>query len=272
MTNQLHGFIEDMPNDDYHRAKGVSKTGLDKIDRSPAHYRWPKKRSSTRNMEIGTAIHTAILEPERFKKEYIATLAVKRTEKAYKEVAKDNGSENTLTAPEAESVMGMQKSVQNDMAASHILDMPGKPELSAFVTDPETGIQIRARYDWITDNGIVLDIKKTQDLRKFNRSVMDYRYHVQDAMYSHIYELITGEPLQGFYFLAVEEDSPHSCKVFELDDLSKEIGYHYYRKNLRTYAECINSGEWPHADLGDELLELPNWALSQYENDLEVKL
>lgn len=272
MNDQLHGFIEDMPNDDYHRAKGVSKTGLDKIDRSPAHYRWPKKRSSTRNMEIGTAIHTAILEPERFAIDYKVAEADKRTEKAYKEIAKENGGECTLTTPESIGVIGMQKSVQANVAASHILNMPGKPELSAFVTDPETGIQIRARYDWITDNGIVLDVKKTQDLRKFNRSVMDYRYHVQDAMYSHIYELLTGEKLQAFLFLAVEEDSPHSSKVFELDETAKEIGFHYYRKNLRTYAECINSGEWPHADLGDEMLELPNWALSQYENDLEVKL
>ena len=269
MSNQLHGFHENMPNDDYHKSEGVSKTGLDKIERSPAHYKWPKKHNATRNMEIGTAIHTAILEPERFDIDYKIAEANKRTDKSYRDLAKENGGECTLTTPESIGILGMQKSVYDNVEATALLKLKGRAELSAFITDPETGIQIRARYDWLTDSGICVDLKKTQDLRKFSRSVVDYRYHVQDAMYSFIYKQITGDDLT-FYFLAVEEDSPHSCKLFELDDLGKEIGAHYFRKNLRTYAECMNSGKWPHKDLGAGVLEMPNWLVSQYEESLEV--
>ena len=71
MSEKLHGFYEDMPNETYHASEGVSKSGLDLMDRSPAHYKNPKLRKSTRNMEIGTAIHAGILEPERFDKEYV---------------------------------------------------------------------------------------------------------------------------------------------------------------------------------------------------------
>jgi len=271
INEKLHGFYENMPNDSYHNSNGISKSGLDLIDRSPAHYKWPKKRSSTRNMEVGTAIHAAILEPERFDKEYVLVDCDKRNVKEYKEAVKANplGAEMTLSKPEADNVLGMRESVEDNLEAMTHLRSKGKAELSAFATDPETGVILRARYDWITDDGIVVDVKKTQDLRKFSRSVSDYRYHVQEAVYRHVYKLITGDDLQAFYFLAVEEESPHSNKMFLLDDLALEIGQHYFRKNLRQYAECINSGKWPHRQL-DSVLDLPNWEVSKYESDLEV--
>jgi exodeoxyribonuclease VIII len=269
MSNQRHGFYKDMPNDDYHASEGISKSGLDKINRSPAHYKYPKKSKSTRNMEIGTAIHAAILEPERFDKEYCVVSCDSRQKKEYKEQAAKFTGEMTLTKPESVNVLGMRESVESNLDAMKLLRIEGDAELSAFATDPETGIQIRARYDWITKDGIVVDVKKTQDLRKFAKSVAEYRYHVQEAFYRHVYRLITGEELKAFYFLAVEEESPHSNELFLLDDLSREIGEHYYRKDLRTYARCVENNYWPHGEF-ETVLELPNWEVSKYESDLEV--
>lgn len=266
MSKKLHGFYEDMPNDSYHKSEGVSKSGLDLIDRSPAHYKYPKSRKSTRNMEIGTAIHAAILEPVRFDKEYCIVDCDKRTEKAYKAALAIHGSELTLTKPESVNVLGMRESVHGNHEAMQFLTLPGKAELSAFATDPETGITLRARFDWITNDGVSVDVKKTQDLRKFGRSVSDYRYHVQEAVYRHVYKLITGDDLQAFYFLAVEEESPHSNEMFLLDDEAREIGEFYFRKNLIEYAECLNSGKWPHNHIG-ELISLPYYAFNQYEKD-----
>jgi len=263
------GFIKDLPNDDYHKMEGVSKTGLDKIERSPAHYKFREFKDPTRAMAIGSAIHCAILEPDRFGKDYKVTECKARTEKAYKEAKAEFGGEFALTAQEGLKVLGMQESVGNNLEAMQYLTAPGNAELSAVITDPETGITIRCRYDWITDSGVSVDVKKTQDIRKFAKTVFDYRYHVQDAMYSFIYKQITGEDLR-FYFLAVEEEKPHSSQMFLLDDTALEIGNYYFRKNLRTYAECVNADKWPHPDCEEGLIELPNWAISQYENDLEV--
>lgn len=269
----MNRFIVDMSNEDYHQYEGVSKSGLDKIARSPAHYKYSEYKPSTRAMVIGTAIHAAILEPERFDEEYSITECKARTEKAYKEEVKKSCADLVLTAQEGKKVIGMRESVESNYAAMKLLRAPGKAELSAICVDPETGITIRARYDWITDNGIVVDVKKTQDIRpaKFVRSVSDYRYHVQDAMYSFIYKLITGDDLQAFLFLGVEEEAPHSNALYELDDLSKEMGAFYFRRDLRVYAECVNSGKWPHPET-DGVLELPNWTINQYENDIEVML
>ncbi len=269
------GFVEGMPNEEYHAYEGVSKSGLDKVARSPAHYKYSKQKDPTRAMEIGTAIHAAILEPERFDKEYVITDASLRTAKAYKDAKAIHGSELTLTKPEGEKVIGMREAVESNYKAMiHLRRAPGKAELSAICTDPETGVTIRARFDWLNDERVAVDVKKTQDIRahKFCRSVSDYRYHVQEAMYSFIYKQITGDDLSAFYFLAVEEEAPHSTQMFLLDDLAREMGEFYFRRDLRAYAECVNAGKWPHPDGGDGVIELPNWSVSTYENDLEVMI
>ena len=266
----MSGFVE-LSNEDYHSYEGISKSGLDKIARSPAHYRYSEQRESTRAMVIGTAIHAAILEPERFDLEYVITECKARTESAYKKAKAVHGDELTLTAQEGKKVSNMREAVENNFEAMQFLRAPGKAEASAICIDPETGITIRARFDWITDSGVAVDVKKTQDLRKFGRSVFDYRYHVQEAMYSYVYKLVTGDDLQAFYFLAVEEEAPHSNQMFLLDDLAREMGEFYFRRDLRTYARCKDSGIWPHPAL-DNIIDMPNWAVAQYENELEVIL
>ena len=261
-----------MPNEDYHSYEGISKSGLDKIARSPAYFKGVKQKEPTRAMAIGTAIHAAILEPERFDTEYCITEAKLRTAKEYKDAKAIHGGELTLTATEGDKVLGMRQAVQNNQEAMAALNAEGKAELSAFCKDPETGITIRARFDWITNDRVVVDVKKTQDVRipKFIKSVADYRYHVQDAMYSFIYKQITGDDLAAFYFLAVEEEAPHSNRMFELDALAKEMGMFYFRRYLRTYADCLDSGKWPQPNDGDGVIGLSNWAVNAYEDDLEI--
>ena len=266
-------FIEGMPNETYHALEGISKSGLDKMARSPAHYKHGVYKPATTNMHIGTAIHAAILEPERFDSEYVIVGGDRRG-KEYKDAVKDVGLELVLLSKDHVKVLAMRESCHDNFAAMEILTKPGKAELSAICTDPETGVQIRARFDWITDCGISLDVKKTQDIRqdKFAKSVFDYRYHVQDAVYSFVYQQVTGRPIQAFKFLAVEEEAPNSSMVYELGEIEKEMGAYYFRRDLRAYAECVNSGKWPHPTGGDGIIELSNWAVSQYENDLEVMI
>jgi len=261
-------YYTDVPNEDYHQAPGISKSGLDLIDRSPAHYRYAPPRKTTRNMEIGTAIHTALLEPERFASEYMLLRDVTdRRASAYKEAVKVYGSERTLTGPEADKVAGMQEAVYANPHARKLLESDGWRELSGVVKDPETGAICRHRFDLLTVGGIAVDIKKTQDARAdaFQRAVYNYRYHVQAAFYADQHFWITGEPLKAFAFLAVEEEMPHGCRVYVLDDYAMAIGREAYRANLKRYAACVDAGEWPSYDSKPETLSLPAWALKNHQ-------
>ena len=271
-TIEPGSYYADVPNEVYHSMSGISKSGLDLINRSPAHYAHRVARAPSRNMEMGTAIHTALLEPERFATDYMLLREVKdRRTSAYKEAVKVYGSERTLTGPEADKVAGMQEAVYANPHARKLLESDGWRELSGMANDPETGATCRHRFDLLTVDGIAVDVKKTQDARPeaFQRSVYNYRYHVQAAFYADQYYWITGNRLKGFMFLAIEEEMPHGVQVYYLDDSSLAIGREEYRADLARYARCITDSDWPAYDSRPSLLSLPDWVLSRYENDLE---
>lgn len=72
------GIYPDIPNSDYHKGPGISKSGLDLIAKSPAHYYHAVNAANdnepTAAQALGTAFHTLLLEPEVFKKEYVVEL------------------------------------------------------------------------------------------------------------------------------------------------------------------------------------------------------
>lgn len=267
-------FVLGMPNEDYHKYDGASKSVLDKVDISPAHHACAEPFASTRAMEIGTAIHAAVLEPAMFDSDYLLLKDVtKRTQSEYKQAVKAKGtSELVLTGPEADKVMGMKLSVEGNDDWNSRYAMEHFTELSAFVICPVTGVQLRCRYDFLAGCGISVDLKKTQDARyeAFQKSVANYRYHVQDAFYSYVYELITGHPLQAFWFLAIEENAPNTSKMYRLDDEAKAIGKRQFMANLEDYALADKTGDWKSYDTTAELMSLPAWALDDEDEGVEL--
>ena len=264
----IPALVAGMPNDVYHAAAGISNSGLSLVARSPAHYYHAPAHSGSRAMEIGTAFHTALLEPERFAAEYMVVTVDDRRVSAYKDAAKVFGGEKTLTASEGASVAVMSESIRGNVAAHAIMSQPGTAELSAFVFDPETGVLMRCRFDWLTYDGICVDLKKTQDCREFafSRSLHNYRYHVQAAMYSHIYELLFGKPLQLFKILAVEENPPCANVLYDIDPLAMQHGHKLYREALAAYAEALESGQWETYS-GTGVVTLPEFVLAALDNN-----
>ena len=261
-------LVADMPNDAYHAAPGVSKSGLDLIHRSPAHYHLSAKREPTRAMAIGTAIHTALLEPERFASEYVLLSDTRdRRASEYKEAVKHHDPERVLVAKEAANVAGMQETVRSNSDVRALLDADGHRELSVFAHDPDTGTLVRCRFDLLTTAGAALDLKKTQDarVREFERAIARYRYHVQVAFYSDVFEWATGRTLPEFLLLAVEEEPPHTAVPYTLGDMSLAQGRREYRADLDRYAECVASGEWPGYVPDSHIIDVPDWAIDDEE-------
>lgn len=258
---------DQLTNEAYHAAPGISKSGLDLVARSPAHYAYAAPRESTRAMEVGTAIHCSILEPDRFATDYMMLREVTdRRASAYKEACKVWSAERVLTGTEADKVAGMQESVRSNRHLADFLGAPGQCELSVFATDPETGVLVKCRFDKLLDSHAAVDLKKTQDIRDFGKSVANYGYHIQAAFYSDVYEWATGEKLDGFVFAAVEEVMPHASAPFFLDDEAMEIGRIEYRKALNTYAECLASDEWPGIECEPQEIQLPYWYMNKFDD------
>jgi len=258
-------LTKDLSNDAYHAHPAISKSGLDLITRSPAHYAYRAPKEPTRAMEIGTAIHTALLEPERYAAQYQVVDCDDRRASVYKEAVKVHGSERVLTRAEADKITGMSASVQGNPHAQALLrhDLASF-EVSIITKDPETGVDVKCRFDLLAGNK-ALDLKKTQDARAdaFAKSVANYRYMLQAAFYTDVYRWETGMELEAFGFLVVEEEMPHASAIYVLDDTALEYGRMLYRKELNLYADCLDTGVWPSVDQTPQILSLPSWVYKE---------
>lgn len=271
---KLEGLISGMPNDVYHNVPdSISKSGLDLINRSPAHYFYAQKKEPTRAMQLGTALHTAILEPDVFSRHYVLLREVSdRRSSIYKEAVKTHGADNVLTGPEADLVAGMQESVYANDKARRLIQGCEHKEISVFATCPATGLNIRCRFDGLSIEGnYAIDLKTTRDARpdEFSKSIYNYRYHVQDAFYRYVYSCATGKRLDRFEFIVVESEIPHATMIYHLDDISLSIGRHETRANLSTAAGCTESGVWPAYPNSDEIISIPEWAIMRYEAETD---
>lgn len=263
----------ELTNEQYHAHESISKSGLDMIARSPAHYRYGERREPTRAMVIGSAVHAAILEPELFASQYMLLRDVKdRRASEYKQAVAVYGADNVLTGTEADYVAGIQESVRTHGPLSALLAEPGRAELSVITTDPVTGVAVRCRFDWLTDDGRPLDLKTTLDARPdaFSRSVSNYRYHVQAAFYCDVWEWETGDKLDRMIFAALEKSMPNAVALYMLDDEAMMVGRKLYREDLNTYARCLESGHWPAYEGCVQLLNLPPWAVEFEEEQEEI--
>lgn len=270
-----------LPMNDYHRAPGVSKTALDKITQSPAHYQhWlnEPEPEPTDAMQVGKAFHMAVLEPHRFETGVVTAPEVNKRTKAGKQeleaFQKEHSDKIILRPDQIELVQAMRDSVYQHRVARACLSAAGHPEVSVFWEDFITGEQLKCRPDYWRRDNIILDLKGVRDASPhgFQKAMANYRYHVQAALYLDGCQEAHGERPRGFVLIAVEKEPPYLVGVYTLDAQALQLGQIQYRKDLETLSRCRLTGSWP--GYGDEIqeLELPVWAQRKLENETEVAL
>ena len=261
------GLIPDLPIDQYHGGIGVSKSQLDQFAKSPAHYlaSLTTPRKETPAMRIGSIFHGMVLEPERVKIA-VAPACDKRTrdgKATWEAFCLENAGAEIVTADEGEMLNGMAASVKAHPAASALLSGAGIAEGSCWWYDDQSGELCRCRPDFYREDGIIVDLKTTEDasLEGFTKSVAKYRYAVQAAMYADGVEWATGTTVKAFAFIAVEKQPPYAVQCFQLDFQATEAGRVTYKNLLLDLADCKIAKKFPAYSDKVETISLPNWAL-----------
>ncbi|MDC9598947.1 PD-(D/E)XK nuclease-like domain-containing protein [Xenorhabdus anantnagensis] len=261
------GIYYDISNEDYHSGEGVSKSQLDIIDQSPAELIWqrtaPVDDEKIKSLDMGTALHCLLLEPDEFGKRFAIEPKLDRRTKTGKEEAEAfdlaNQDKIVLTQEESRKLLIMRDSAMSHPIAKWCLEAAGKSESSIYWNDPESDVLCRCRPDkLISEHHYIVDVKSTADMDRFDRTFYDYRYHVQDTFYSDGYRALTGE-IPTFVFLAVSTTvncGRYPVRIFIMDEQAKLAGRAAYQRNLATYAQCLKTNEWP----GIRTLSLPHWA------------
>ena len=269
------GIYYGISNENYHAGPGISKSQLDDIADTPALYLWrknaPVDTTKTKTLDLGTAFHCRVLEPEEFSNRFIVapefnrrTNAGKEEEKAFLMECASTGK-MVITAEEGRKIELMYQSVMALPLGQWLVESAGHAESSIYWEDPETGILCRCRPDKIIPEfHWIMDVKTTADIQRFKTAYYDYRYHVQDAFYSDGYEAQFGvQPT--FVFLVASttiECGRYPVEIFMMGEEAKLAGQQEYHRNLRTLSDCLNTDEWP----AIKTLSLPRWA-KEYAND-----
>ena len=259
-------YVSDMPADVYHQHDSASSTGLRLLMRSPDHFKNGEEKDQTRAMVLGSALHTACLEPDIFYDTYtLLRSSENRMTSEYKEAKKEFGEEFVLVKPEIEKIEGMAKNLRKSAIADILYDPSTKKELSGFAIDPETGLMCRHRFDAIIIGDVAIDLKTTTDARKpaFEKKILNFGYHIQASFYADQHKWITGEEIKKFIFVAIETSAPYAVKVYELEPDSMDAGRKKYRQALNEYAQCKASDTWPAYDQEIETIGIPQWALEK---------
>jgi hypothetical protein len=143
----------------------------------------------------------------------------------------------------------------------------GYAEASLFATDPETGVGLRARFDYFAPKAV--DLKTTGKLATKARwpwTVYEFGYDVQQEHYRHVRSLIEGDP-GGFVFVAVETTPPYLVGKYELDDEYVEIGAGKALRARRLFAECTASGVWPRYSREIQIVQPPMPAIYDFQDN-----
>lgn len=268
----MNGIILDLDETEYHRHPALSSTGARQLLESPARFRYMQDHPQPPKdvFDLGTAVHSkvlgtgwgvTVLDHDDFR-----TKAAREERDAVRAA----GSVPILRADYV-NVEAIAEAVLTHPTGRLLLEQAGAAETSVFANDPDTGVDVRARFDFLPDlttgNPIAVDLKTTGKSASpdgFSKSVANFGYDVQEGHYDDTLWLATGEQIP-FVFLVVETAAPHLVGVHQLDVVWRDMGKAKARRARDIFATCTESGEWPGYPAAVDLISPPQWAIYQHE-------
>ena len=269
---------EDVSNEDYHAGPAISSSGLklllaDGPDAFKHCYIDGNRTESTPAMALGTALHCAVLEPDKYKGIYVSdkdaiALGSRRTN-AYKAKLEQLSSGGKVVLPEddLEKVKAMRDNLL-DCPAGQFLFGGASTEKSIYWKEDEILCKVRLdSIKQVEDYYVVCDIKTTsKPLREFNKQILNFGYHTSAAMYALGVERVLNKPVK-FVWAVVSTKPPYSKRFVTINNDSFETGYDNFRKGLKLYKQCLTNGVWPSYkedyESGNifEEISIPHWAI-----------
>jgi exodeoxyribonuclease VIII len=263
------GRYDNISIEQYHReCPGWSKSALDKVNRSMAHYFASKEtKEQTPAMLFGSAFHCAVLEPSRYDLEYCVEPEVdKRTKEGkakYAEFIQLTLGLTPISGGSAESIAKMRDAIYSHPTAGALFNA-GDAEHSFFWTDPKTGLLCKCRPDYLRKDNIVVELKTTSDASyfSFQKDIAKYRYYVQGAFFCDGISSVIKESVNEFIVVAIEKEEPYGIGIYKLDEDCLNIGRAAYRMDLQkivAYENTPDNDKWAGYPEFVQDMFLPGW-------------
>jgi hypothetical protein len=174
-----------------------------------------------------------------------------------------------LKQSEVDVVLAMVEAVLAHPLARSLFEQSGLAEASLFGRDPDSGVDMRCRFDYLpdftVDDPCAVDLKTARDASPegFAKAVAEHRYDIQAEFYLLLYAIITGDFVMPMRFVVVEKEPPYLVGVYPLAQEFLEMGRKKVRQALDLFAACSTADVWPGYPLNPDPLQPPTWLMFQ---------
>lgn len=271
MLNRFFRSSE-LSSDAYHAEREhESSTNLKSILITPAHYaaQIGKPSQSNDTLQLGSALHAAILEPEEFDARFVVIPKCDRRtsvgKQAYLAYQEQHKGKILIPSEQIDFLNLLRDQIHRHPDVHKMLAIAGENEASIFWTDDETGVKLKVRPDrhFVINNELFyISLKSAANAspEAFSRDVEKYDYHMSEAMYLDGLEQAYGMPAYPLW-LVFEKDTWQINK-FEPCERTMAVGHERYRRAVKTLKQCRESGEFAGYQRHDEtqVISLPERA------------
>lgn len=266
------GVYAGVPFDTYHAWDACSSSRLGRLARSPAHLRAyldGQVDDETAAKTSGRLLHTAVLEPERFRTTVVRGPEGDGRTKAVRDarVALEAAGKTVVAPAEYNRIIAMRDRLLAHATVQQLLERAFSPTELSIVWDAD-GLLCKARLDLpIPSLGTILDIKTARDARpsEFAKAVFNFGYARQAAHYLNGTAVHWPATFDLFVYVVVESEPPHEVAVYELDADALELARREVDMLRARYRACIETGEWPGYDVDVQRIGLPAWGRGTHE-------
>lgn len=262
--------IHALPFEKYVELDGVHATGLKDMAVSPLLYksRRENKRPDSDTLRRGRAAHTAMLEPDRFMRDYVLWPKSngRRFGKKWDAFREMAGERTVINEQIYDAALRMRDAVRSHPVASVYLAERGKAELTIKWTHPRTGAGCVSRIDWLCS--ALVDLKTTRNPApgKFSSDAARFGYMLQLAFYGDAVAS-AGFGALPTVIIAAQSVEPYDVAVFDIPEDQLQTGRTQYEAALDRLIECQRADVWPGIAPERQELRLPAWATAEQDSE-----
>lgn len=253
----------------------LSYSSLSAFQRSPSNYieylTMPRMKSDA--FLLGDAVDCLLLTPDDFEKRFAVSPKFNKATTVGKEgaakFAKEAANKTVIDEAMYAKALRMVNNFKNNAHTNAFLCKLTQTQREIKFTDKETGLPLIAKLDGTGEN-LICDLKTTQNAspEEFSRSVFNYGYHLQAAIYSEGMKSI-GQHCD-FYWLCVESSAPYGCSVIKAHKDVLAYGKQELRKLLDMFRYCLDNDLWKSSydfwtGTGVSEISLPGWLKNKLE-------
>lgn len=257
--------------DDYRKKEFLSASDIKLLLENPYKFKVGYQKPKSDNLALGSLIHTLILEPNKFEKEYLIMpeLNLRTNEGKEKKAELETIALNEKKTLIKNEVYNQALEVVenfNKTSISNLFKQKGLAETSFFGKIDD--ISCKCRPDFIiSEKEIILDLKTTgvengASADVFSKTIANFKYYIQASFYLELTKA------KEFYFVVLETNNPFMVGVYKLDRQSLEFGMSEVRRAFEIYKNLDKFKDSVFLDFENEYkvvqeLTLPNYVYYQ---------